>query len=238
MAAHALRFRPGLSATLTLVVGLPLLLALGTWQVQRLEWKTELIAMLEARHAQPAVALPATAELGPEFAHRPMRVTAELQAEPALRYRVERQQGRPGHDVLQLARLADGRALVVNRGWLAEDAPPVKTPEAEVTLTGPVRWIADLSRGWPTPANDPGANRWYWYDRDALARAFGADVLPVVLVASEGVLPPGPAVPVPQPMAVNLPNNHLGYAITWYGLAVALVVIYALYGRKRAKETR
>ena len=107
-----------------------------------------------------------------------------------------------------------------------------------MTLTGPVRWIGDAARHWATPANDPAANRWYWYDRAALADAFGAEPLPVVLVESRGVLPPGPAVPVPQPMAVNLPNNHLGYAITWYGLAVALVVIYALYGRKRAKETR
>ncbi|NBB68959.1 MAG: SURF1 family protein [Alphaproteobacteria bacterium] len=238
MATHTRRFRPGLWPTLTLVLGLPLLLVLGTWQVQRLEWKTSLIAMLEARHAQPAVALPAVTELGPDLAHRPVRVTAELAPDPVLRYGVERQQGRPGHDVLQLARLADGRALVVNRGWLAEDAPPVRTPAGEVTLEGPVRWIADLERRWPTPANDPQANRWYWYDQDALARAFGAEVLPVVLVASERVLAPGPAVPVPQSMAVNLPNNHLGYAITWYGLAVALIVIYALYGLKRGKDTR
>jgi surfeit locus 1 family protein len=236
--ATAGRFRPGLWPTLTLVLGLPLLLTLGTWQVQRLEWKTDLIAMLEARHGAAPVALPATGALGPDFAHRPVRVTAELRPEPVLRYGVERQQGRPGHDVLQLARLADGRALVVNRGWLAEDAPPVATPAGEVTLTGPVRWIADLERRWPTPANDAPANRWYWYDQDALADAFGAEVLPVVLVSSERVLPAGPAVPVPQSMAVNLPNNHLGYAITWYGLAVALIVIYALYGLKRGKETR
>jgi surfeit locus 1 family protein len=231
-------FRPGLWPTLTLLVGLPLLLTLGTWQVQRLAWKTDLIATLEARHGVPPVALPATDALGPDWAHRPVQVRAELQPEPVLRYGVERQRGRPGHDVLQLARLADGRAVVVNRGWIAEDAPPVETPAGEVTLTGPVRWIADLERGWPTPANDAQANRWYWYDQDALARAFGAEVLPVVLVASTGVLAADPAVPVPQPMAVNLPNNHLGYAITWYGLAVALIVIYALYGLRRGKETR
>jgi surfeit locus 1 family protein len=236
--ATTVRFRPGLWPTLTLLVGLPLLLTLGTWQVQRLEWKTELIATLEARHGEAPVALPATTALGPDVAHRPIRVSAELEPAPVLRYGVERQQARPGHDVLQLARLADGRALVVNRGWIAEDAPPVETPEGTVTLTGPVRWIADLERRWPTPANDPQANRWYWYDQDALARAFGAEVLPVVLVASERVLAPGPAVPVPQPMVVDLSNNHLGYAITWYGLAVALIVIYALYGLKRGKDTR
>ena len=236
MAATTARFRPGLWPTLTLLLGLPLLVTLGTWQVQRLAWKTELIATLEARHGQAAIALPATAGLGPDLAHRPVRITAELAPEPVLRYGVERQQGRPGHDVLQLARLDDGRALVVNRGWLAEDAPPVRTPAGEVVLTGPLRWIGDAARSWPTPMNDLADNRWYWYDRQAFARAFDAEVLPVVLVASEGVLPAGPAVPVPQPMAVNLPNNHLGYAITWYGLAVVFVVIYALYGLKRGKD--
>ncbi len=234
-AAATARFRPGLWPTLTVVLGLPLLLALGTWQVQRLAWKTELIATLEARHAEAAVALPATDALGPDWTHRPVRVRGELVPAPVLRFRLERQQGRPGHDVLQLARLEDGRALVVNRGWRAEDAPPVRTPRGEVTLTGPLRWIADETHRWPLPANDPAANRWYWYDRAALAAVFDAEVMPVVLVASEGALPPGPAVPVPQPMAVDLPNNHLGYAITWYGLAVALVAIYALYGLKRGK---
>jgi surfeit locus 1 family protein len=232
------RFRPGLWPTLTLVLALPLLLTLGTWQLQRLQWKTDLIATLEARYGRAPVALPATEALGPDWAHRPVRVTAELRPEPALRFGVERQQGRPGHDVLQLARLEDGRALVVNRGWVAEDAPPVATPEGEVTLAGPLRWIADAERRWPMPANDPQGNRWFWYDREALAATLDAEVLPVVLVASERVLPPGPGVPVPQPMAVNLPNNHLGYAITWYGLAAALVAIYALYGLTRGKDTR
>jgi len=230
------RFRPGLVPTLTVALGLPLLLALGTWQVQRLAWKTELIATLEARQAAPPVALPPSAALGPDWAHRPVRARGALATAPALRFGVERQRGRPGHDVLQLMRLADGRALVVNRGWLAEDAPSPTTPEGEVTLTGPVRWIADQERRWPVPANDAAGNRWYWYDPSALAEAFDADILPVVLEASEGQLPAGPAVPVPQPMAVNLPNNHLGYAITWYGLALGLVAVYALYGLKRGRE--
>jgi len=224
--------------SLICAAALPLLVTLGIWQVQRLAWKTDLIATLEARHAEPPVALPPTAALGPDWEHRPVRVRAELAAEPALRFGVERQQGRAGHDVLQLARLADGRALVVNRGWLAEGAPALRTPDGMVTLEGPLRWIADDERRWPTPANDPAANRWYWYDRDAFAEVFGAAVLPVALEASAGVLPPGRAVPTPQPMAVNLPNNHLGYAITWYGLAVSLVVIYAIYGLRRGKEVR
>jgi surfeit locus 1 family protein len=234
----SMAFRPGLWPTLTLVVALPILLGLGTWQLQRLHWKTELIATLEARHAAASVAVPPTAELGPHWAHRPVAAEVTLVPEPALRYGVERQQGRPGHDVLQLGVLADGRALVVNRGWLAEDAPPPATPAGVVALEGPLRWIDDLERRWPTPANDAAGNRWYWYEEEALAAAFGRDLLPVVLEVSEGALPPGPAVPVPQPMAVTLPNNHLGYAITWYGLAGALVVIYAAYGRQRGREGR
>ncbi len=231
-------FRPGLWPTLTLVVALPALLALGTWQVQRLQWKTELIAILEARQAVAPTAVPPTAELGPDWAHRPVAAALALQPEPALRFGVERQQGRPGYDVLQLGVLADGRALVVNRGWLAEDAPPLATPDGAVRLVGALRWIGDLERRWPTPENDAAGNRWYWYDRAALAAAFGRDVLPVVLEVSEGAAAPGPAVPVPQPMALELPNNHLGYAITWYGLALSLVIVYAAYGRQRGREGR
>lgn len=229
-------FRPGLWPTLTLLLCLPLLLMLGTWQVHRLEWKTDLIATLQSRAADAPVPLPAGDDLRASSEYRRVVVAATFRGEPALRFGVGVHERAPGHRVLQAATLADGRTLVVDRGWVAAEVEMPRTPEGPVTLTGALLWIADDERRWPVPENDPDGNRWYWHDIGALETAFGLALEPVVLVLDRGVLPPGPAVPVPQPVVADLPNNHLGYAITWYGLAVALVVIYGVYGRQRGKE--
>ncbi len=228
-------FRPGLWPTLTVLFALPVLLMLGTWQVKRLEWKSELIASMEARSTAPPTALPSNTALEPTLDYRHVEVQATLQSEPALRFGLTRLQGAPAHNVLQLATLADGRHLVVDRGAVSADTALPPTPEGERTLDGYVRWIGDDERQWPVPPNEPDANRWYWYDRAALEDVFGVQLLPVVLVLAPTSTSLQPAAPVPQPLAIDLPNNHLGYAITWYGLAVSLVVIYGVYGHQRGK---
>ena len=222
-------FRPGLGPTLAVVAVLPMLLALGTWQVQRLHWKTELITTLAARQAEAVVDLPATDLLGPEWSHRKVHVTATLIADPALRFGARAVAGVPGHHVLQLARLEDGRWLVVDRGWRADrSAAPLATPDGAVALVGVLRWLGDVRSTRFTPPNDVPGNRWYRHDRDAYERALGAPVLPVLLSLTQA--DPRPGTPVPQPLAVDLPNPHLGYAVTWYGLAAGLVVVYLVHG--------
>lgn len=228
-------FRPGLWPTLTVAACLPVLVTLGSWQLDRAAWKTALIAELEQRQGEDAVALPPTGELDAGWNHRRVAAEARLAPEPALRFGVQARGVEPGHRLLQRADLADGRALVVNRGWRADRASEaLATPDGTVTLTGVLRWIEGLEPAPFTPANDPAANRWYWYDHAALETAFARDLLPVVLEVTEGET--GPGVPVPQPVVVDLPNNHLGYAFTWFGLALGLAAIYVLFGFQRGRN--
>ncbi len=228
-------FRPGLWPTLTVLACLPVLVMLGTWQLDRSAWKTALIAELEQRQAEAPVALPPTADLDASWTHRRVAVTAALASEPALRFGVRARAAEPGHLVLQRAELEDGRALVVNRGWRADRAAtPLATPAEPVPLAGVLRWIDGLEPAPFTPANDPAANRWFWYDLAALEAAFGADLLPVVLEVTEG--PAADGVPLPEPVVVDLPNNHLGYALTWFGLALGLAVIYLVFGFQRERN--
>jgi surfeit locus 1 family protein len=227
-------FRPGLWPTVTVLLCLPVLVMLGTWQLDRLAWKTALIDALRTRQAEAPVALPASAALDPSWNHRRVVVRAALRAQPALRYGVVARGSEPGHLVLQAAELPDGRRLVVNRGWRSDrPADPLATPAGASDLIGVARWIDDVEPRPFTPANDPGGNRWYWYERGALETVFGHPVLPVVLEVTEG--PGGPGAPVPQPVVVDLPNNHLGYALTWFGLALSLVVIYLVFGFTRKR---
>ncbi|MEO1092482.1 MAG: SURF1 family protein [Pseudomonadota bacterium] len=228
-------FRPGLVPTAMVLIALPVLLGLGTWQVQRLHWKTALIATLERTAAEAPVALPTTGELDPDWTHRRVRVEARISPTPAFRFGAFNQDGVLGHRVLQLATLADGRRFVVDRGWRSDRAAlPLATPAGTTTLVGALRWIGDVQPGWMTPDNDPAGGRWYWYDHAALEAAFGAELLSVVMVVTEA--PDMAGAPTPRPVAVRLPNNHLGYAVTWYGLAAVLLVIYVIYGRSRARS--
>ena len=225
-------FRPRLWPTVLTVPALLVLLGLGTWQMQRLEWKTALIEARDAALAQPPVAL--TAATSPEaLRFRRGEATGTFMHSRELYLGPRTHAGQPGYHVLTPLRLADGAVLLVNRGWVPADAKdPAKRPEGqaagEVAVQGVVMALSGPNPF--TPDNDPAANRWFWIDLPAMVRAVGEPLLPMVL-AADGTAPGG--LPVGGQGRPELRNQHLGYALTWYGLAVALGVIYVLFHRRR-----
>lgn len=207
-------------------VGVAVLIALSVWQFQRLAWKEALIAELEGRLAAPPVVLPA--ELDPatdEF--RRVTLTGKFSdvtgahgfADAPLLTSV-RPHG-PGYRVIQPFDLADGRRVMVDRGYapvasknrLGAAARPTPAPADFITLTGALRW--------PDETGDPpfGADDNVWTARDLGVMAELFDAEPVLVVAETDT-----AVidwPRPQPLeAVKVRNNHLEYALTWAALAV------------------
>ncbi|MBR0651421.1 SURF1 family protein [Roseomonas terrae] len=224
--------RPGAWRRLVLpvLVMLPALLALlglGTWQVQRLLWKTELLerfAETEAAPAQPAGDTPAAyskVSLTGRFDHgREALLELELRGTTL-----------GGRLVTPLLR--NGAVpVLVDRGWVPyEPTRPISHPEGEVTVTG---WVRPGETAGLFSANDdvPG-RRFYTFDPAVIGAALG---LP--RVAPWGLVAMGPVDGLPEPTQ-RLPrptNNHLGYVITWYGLAVALVGVFAVWARRRLKE--
>lgn len=224
------RFRCRLWPTVITAAGLVLLLGLGTWQVERLGWKTELIRQAEEGLAAPAVDLPDDAGLeGLDFRHVSVRGTYLHDA--AIGFGLSAVQGEPGGRLVTPLRLDDGRIVLVDRGWLPEALLPPRTPpglqpSGEVDIEGVARWRGGGKPGWLTPTNEPDKRRWFGWDLPALEQALGMSLLPVeiVLERTEGT----GELPKTEPVTIDLPNNHLGYAITWYGLAAALLAIYLL----------
>lgn len=230
----ARRFRPGLAATLAALAGIAVLLALGTWQVQRLAWKTALIATMEARLALPAVPLDAA---GDDAEYRRVTAVGRYRHDLAFAKGAEAVDGELGARLVTPLELAGGGVLLVERGWLPERLLPPATPAAvepigEVTIEGVLR------RPGParlfTPANEPERRRWYWYDPAMLAAWLGTPPLPMTLALDR----PDVAGPLPrlEPARVELATPHLGYAITWYGLAAALLGVYLVFGFTRAER--
>lgn len=224
-------FRPRLWPTVITVPALLVLLGLGTWQLQRLEWKTALIEARDAALAQPPVEL--TAATPPEtLRFRRAEATGTFLHEHELHLGPRVHGGRAGLHVLTPLRLADGGLLLVNRGWVPESARnPATRPEGQVGGETTVRGVIMALFGPNpfTPENDPAGNSWYWIDLPAMARAVGEPLLPMVLAADETARG---GLPIGGQGRPELRNQHLEYAITWYALAAALAAIYVLFHRR------
>jgi surfeit locus 1 family protein len=235
--ASALRFRPQLWPTLAAAAGVAVLIALGSWQVERLHWKAALIAERAAQLAAPPEPLPAQSNDWRAWDFRRVSVAGEFRHDEEQRYGVEAVEGRVGHHVLTPLVRADGPALLVDRGWVPADrAHPAARREGQLEgralITGIARYRGADRPGWFTPDNQPDQGLWYSYDLPALEAAVGMELLPVVVEADATANPGG----LPQGGRTNvaLLNNHLQYAITWYGLAGALVAIYIAVSLQRA----
>jgi len=232
---------------MALVAACAIFAALGTWQLARRSWKLALIERVQQRvHAPPQDAPPRErwADLQPaQEEYRHVRVHGHwLAVRPALVQAVTALG--PGYWALVPLRQDDGGIVLINRGYVAAaaDAPP-PAPGADVTVTGLLR-ISE-PRGAFLRANDPQADRWYSRDVAAIAAARGlAGVAPFFVDADAASGPPGAAAaagPIGGQTVIAFANNHLVYALTWYGLALLTIVMGAgvrpRAGRGPAQDT-
>ncbi len=216
-----------------------MLLGLGTWQVERLHWKEGLIAERAAQLAVPPAPLPATPRTGAPSTSAGSVSPATFRHDLEQLFGAYTVDGQFGQHVLTPLVRPDGPAVLVDRGWVpADKAHPATRREGElqgeVAVTGIARYRADARPGWFTPDNQPGQRIWYWYDLPALEATVGMKLAPVVVEADATPNPGG--LPIGGQTVTALPNNHLQYAITWYGLAAVLVAVYVAFSLQRPEE--
>ena len=244
MTSAASARRDLVAPSIAAVCAFAVLVGLGTWQVQRKAWKDALIATMSERFAASPAALPpsaAWAQLDPatdEF--RRVRFTGELLNDrEALVFTTGsslRGDAGPGYWVFTPARVLD-RIVMVNRGFVPEDRKdPATRPQGRiigpVEIVGVMRW-SELP-GLFTPEADPANNRWFVRDSTAIAQQKGLEAVAPFYVEQES--PPAPGgLPRAGALQPSFPNNHLGYAITWYGLALVLAGSFSVWlvGRLR-----
>lgn len=234
--------RPALGPTLFTIPALILLLALGTWQVQRLMWKLDLIASVEEGLKAPPVALPAGGVDAEAWHFRRVVVKGEFDHTREFHLLAHSERGNFGYHVITPLKRSDAPGWVlVSRGWIpADDKDPAKRAQGqvqgEVTITGIVH--APWGKGWFTPDNDLQRNLWYYGDAAGMLTAAGIAEAPVLFVdADASVTVPG-GWPRPGHTRLTFTNNHLAYAFTWYSGAVVLAVIYVMWHRRRARESQ
>jgi len=223
-------FKPYPVMTVAMLIAMALLVLLGNWQMRRLAWKEALIAEVNERVDLSPVpldeALRQSAPTEIEYTH----VTVRGHFDHAREVQVFGQdlEGVPGYFIYTPLVREDGPAVIINRGFVPEALKdPAARPEGQVSGEVTVDGLVRLTRTANIfqPANVPASGDWFVASLDEMAGYMdeGA-VAPVFIDAGPA---PNPGVwPRGGETRITFRNPHLGYALTWYGLAAALLAVY------------
>ncbi|MDJ0637516.1 MAG: SURF1 family protein [Paracoccaceae bacterium] len=198
-----------------LIIGLAgtgVLASLGIWQLQRLAWKEGILAEMDALLAgEPRTLREATEPNLIRFA--PVRVSGRTTGDEIHVLQATRQGA--GYRLISAFETRDGPRILLDEGFITSGAKEEDRPPRVLTIIGNLHVPDDVNSA--TPAPDRAANIWYGRDVDEMAGALGADAAYVVVRSVEV------GERVAEPLALDtagIPNNHLGYAVQWFGLAI------------------
>ena len=218
-------------------IGTAMLVGLGLWQVARLSEKESQIASLEARLSAPAIALSEVIERYErdediEFLRVNLTGTLDHASE---RLKLSANKGSAAWQVLTPMLTDDGIFLLLDRGLVPENQRDPKARGLTNTVTSLPAIVRLHAGGQGTfdPENDVDGNQWFWWDIPTMLSSvqipIDAKVAPFILqrlpMPSENTVPEAV-----QPKA-SLRNNHLGYAITWFGLGLVTALMTGIYAR-------
>lgn len=235
--------------TITTAIILIVLLSLGVWQLERLSDKLALITALDERLSAAPVPLPPSekwselSQAKDEFRH--VKILGSIESEREARVYTSSAPLRkdvtgPGVWIFAPAYVSGNRSdvkVVVNRGFVSDGVTSPVSPYREpIELTGYLRFPE--SPGWFTPPADVAKRLWFLRDHLDMARALGwatSERVAPFYIDLESPVPPG-GIPKPGPLQVNLKNNHLQYAITWFLLAIAVAMTFGFWLRSQWRQ--
>lgn len=233
-------FQPSRAATLATLLLLPVLLALGFWQLDRARQKAELQAAFAERSKQPPMPLAEVDAADPANCYRRVIVSGQYDGAHQVLLDNQVRAGQPGYHVLTPLRLADGGAILVNRGWIAlgesrQALPDLAAPTEAVTVSG---WLGQPANPGLRLGDATGADRHWprvapYVDYERLAAILGYPLHPALILleseASHGYERDW------QPRFGGFgPERHHGYAAQWFALAAALVILYLAAHTRRS----
>jgi surfeit locus 1 family protein len=213
----------------TTLILLVILLSLGVWQLQRLTWKRGLLAAIDQAEATPAVPLPPNPSQF-EKIHVEGRFLADHAALYGDQLHDTPQGPVIGAQLLMPLERPGAPTVLVDRGWIPEHAtPPI--PSGLVSVEGYVREAEHPH--WFSAPDDPTNRRFFTLDPQSIGRALGlGEVAPFTLVVLQPASGQRSGEPIPAEHLPRPPNDHLSYAITWFGLAAVLAVVFGIYAAK------
>jgi len=243
VSATASRVRGLIAPALATLIAFAILVSLGAWQLRRLDWKEGLLSRMQARIHTAPVPVPAPArwsQLRP-VDYEYLRVTVRGVFEHAHEMLVFHAGGsgvlEPGWLVMTPLLLPSGERIIVNRGFV-----PTALGDAARRASGQIAGETDVTglmrapepRNPFTPADQPDKRVMYVKDPAAIATALRLEgVAPFLMDADATPLPGG--WPKGGQTTMSIPNNHFSYALTWFGLAITLLVVFGFFAAKRLR---
>lgn len=200
------------------LVGCAVLIWLGSWQVSRMQWKAGVLAEIEAMIDDAPVAPMATPDpVRDKF--RPVFVEGRFTGE-FLEVLFGVKGASPGVRIIEAFTTSDGRRILIDRGFIEDEARGLPRTAGATRVTGNLHWPIDANSSTPPPDAKTGL----WFARDVPAMAAKLATEPTFIVAAE---PTGDGI-TPDPVDTStIPNDHWGYAITWFLLAIVWAVMTA-----------
>ncbi|MEP3330279.1 SURF1 family protein [Sedimentitalea sp.] len=213
------------------LTGCAILVWLGTWQIQRLGWKEEVLAEIDSRISAEPVALPVAPEPDPDK-YLPVEVSGTV-SDTELHVLVSVKHVGPGYRIIAPFQTEDGRLILLDRGFVPTEEKNKARQTGPMTVIGNLHWPDEIDSYTPEP--DVAANTWFARDVPGMAAALGTE--PVLLIARSQTDPNMTPLPVDT---VGVPNDHLQYAITWFSLALiwAAMTAYFLWRTRAKPESR
>jgi len=213
------------------LAGTCVLVYLGTWQLQRLDWKETVLAEIDARIGDEPVALPISPQ---EATDRFLPVAVEGRfLEGDLPVLASTREVGAMFRIIAPFETDEGRVILVDRGFVLDELKDKPRPAGEARLIGNLHWPDDKNSSTPEP--DLAANVWFARDISEMANRLNAE--PVLLVVRETSESGTGITPLPVDSS-GIPNDHFEYAVTWYGLALVWVFMtgFLIYRLTRKHE--
>lgn len=229
-------FRPGLALTLVTTLALVVLLGLGIWQAQKIGPKNQMVAAIEAGLAAAPEPLPVHLDDPAAVAYRRFSLDGTASSADPVRVYGTNLQGKAGYHLYKPVVRDFGRAVIVNFGWVPyelDSLPPL--PTGPISIRGVL--MTNAVAGSFTPENDAENGNWYLADVHEIAAHYGLnskDYYHFRLFADHSGEPR--ALPKGSQVRINIPNNHLEYMLTWFGIAAGLIGVYVAFGYKKDSE--
>lgn len=213
------------------LTGCAILVWLGTWQIQRLGWKQEVLAEIDSRISAEPAALPVAPDPDADK-YLPVEVSGAV-SDTELHVLVSVKHVGPGYRIIAPFQTEDGRLILLDRGFVPTEEKNKARQTGPMTVVGNLHWPDEIDSYTPEP--DVAANTWFARDVPRMAAALGTD--PVLLIARSQTDPNMTPLPVDT---VGVPNDHLQYAITWFSLALiwAAMTAYFLWRTRAKPESR
>ncbi len=232
----SLSFRPLPGFTIFMVIMTAILVWLGVWQLQRLTWKEALIASVNGHMVAAPISASEAEHLSADAAqYRRVTIAGRFDNAKEAYVFTTGAGGDPVYHVLTPFHTDDGQTLMVDRGEIPKEKIP---PQSRDAITGETRvtgvWRLPDAPGFFTPKPDAARHIWYFRDLAGIAAADGLRLSAPVVIEADKTPNPG-GWPKGGQTVVDFPNNHLSYAMTWFGLAVGLLGVYFAYHISRGR---